>query len=73
MFVNEFVFSFSLLAFMGLLLLGSTVLLLDAFRRIFIDAYKGIATSMVSSSRCNRSDRVQGRDHIQGSGLTQAR
>jgi hypothetical protein len=41
MFVNEFFFSFFLLAFTGLLLLGGTVLLFDSFRRIFTDAYKG--------------------------------
>jgi hypothetical protein len=40
MFVKEFFFSFSLLAFTGILMIIGIVLLLDALRRFVADAYK---------------------------------
>jgi hypothetical protein len=40
MFVKEFFFSFSLLAFTGLLMIAGIVLLLDALRRFAVDAFK---------------------------------
>jgi hypothetical protein len=40
MFVKEFFFSFSLLAFTGLLMIVGVVLLLDALRRFAVDAFK---------------------------------
>jgi len=39
MFVNEYIFSYFLLAFTGLLLLGGIVLILDSCRRMFTNAY----------------------------------
>jgi hypothetical protein len=42
MFVKEFFFSFSLLAFTGLLMIAGVALLLDALRRFAVDAFKNL-------------------------------
>jgi hypothetical protein len=40
MFLKEFFFSFSLLAFTGMLMIVGIVLLIDALRRFAVDAYR---------------------------------
>ena len=40
MFVTDFFFSFFLLAFTGILMVGGAVLLVDAFRRMVLEVYK---------------------------------
>lgn len=40
MFVNEFFFSFFLLAFTGILMVGGIVLLVDALRRLSLDIFE---------------------------------
>jgi hypothetical protein len=47
MFVKEFFFSFSLLAFTGILMLLGSVLLIDAMRRFILDIYKAIRPKAV--------------------------
>jgi hypothetical protein len=42
MFVKEFFFSFSLLAFTGLLMIVGVVLLVDALRRFVVDGFKSV-------------------------------
>ena len=42
MFAKEFFFSFSLLAFTGLLAILGVVLLVDALRRLAIDAFRSL-------------------------------
>ena len=49
MFVKEFVFSFSLLAFAGILMTVGVVLLLDAARRFAVEAYRAIRPKVNTS------------------------
>ena len=42
MFVNEFFFSFSLLAFTTMLLVGGIVLLGDAIRRLSLEIFRAV-------------------------------
>jgi hypothetical protein len=44
MFVKDFFFSFSLLAFTAILMILGSLLLLDALRRFATDAYKSVRT-----------------------------
>ena len=64
MFVKEFVFSFSLLAFTGILMVVGIALLVDAIRRFGIDAYrrfwpKVTTTPGVASTTLTAAEKTQ--------------